>query len=59
MNIAKLNKWGNSTGVILPKKLLEHVGLRTGDHVRISVNAANGTIELTRIPDESVSLGRS
>lgn len=59
MNIAKLNKWGNSTGVILPKKLLEHVGLQTGDRVRINVNAASGTIELARAPEENVSLGRS
>lgn len=52
MSTAKLSKWGNSTGVILPKKLLEHVGMQTGDQVHIAVDAATGTIELTRISEE-------
>lgn len=52
MSTAKLSKWGNSTGVILPKKLLEHVGMRTGDKVHIAVDAATGTIELSRISEE-------
>lgn len=48
MNTSKLNKWGNSTGVILPKHLLQHVGMKTGDVVSISVNSNTGTIELTK-----------
>lgn len=51
MNTAKLNKWGNSTGVILPKHLLEHVGLRVGDTVQFAVDSTTGTIELTRVPE--------
>lgn len=51
MNTAKLNKWGNSTGVILPKKLLEHVGLHVGDTVRIAADSVSGTIELSRVSE--------
>ncbi len=51
MNTTKLNKWGNSQGVILPKHLLQHVGMKVGDTVQIAVNSTSGTIELTRIPD--------
>ena len=51
MNTTKLNKWGNSQGVILPKHLLKHVGMKVGDTVQIAVNSASGTIELTRVPD--------
>ena len=51
MNTSKLNKWGNSTGVILPKHLLQHVGMQVGDVVNISVNSNTGTIELTRAPE--------
>lgn len=58
MNTTKLNRWGNSTGVILPKKLLEHVGMRAGDRVSIAVNAATGTIELTRIPESAAKSSR-
>lgn len=48
MNTSKLNKWGHSTGVILPKHLLQHVGMEVGDIVQISVNSKTGTIELTK-----------
>lgn len=53
MNTTKLNKWGNSTGVVLPKKLLEHVGLHTGDTVHIAADSASGTIKLTRVSELS------
>lgn len=56
MNTAKLNKWGNSTGVILPKHLLEHVGLHVGDTVQFAVDSTTGTIELTRVSEQKATV---
>lgn len=47
MTTTKVNKWGNSQGVILPKHLCEHVGIRVGDTVHIAVDSSTGTIALT------------
>lgn len=49
MNTTKLNKWGNSQGVIIPKHLCEHVGMRIGDRVRLAVDASTGSIEITLV----------
>lgn len=48
MATTKLNKWGNSQGVIIPKHLCEYVGLQVGDPVEITVNSKTGTIELAQ-----------
>lgn len=48
MATTKLNKWGNSQGVLIPKHLCEYIGLKVGDPVHIDVNARTGTIELSR-----------
>lgn len=40
---------GNSTGVIISKKLLDHYGFNEGDHVEIVVKKANLTNALSRI----------
>ncbi len=55
MHTTKVNKWGNSQGVILPKHLLEHVGMRVGDTLEVTVDAASGTIELSLAPRRFVS----
>lgn len=49
MATTKLSKWGNSQGVLLPKQLCEHIGLKVGDPIAITVDAATSTIELTRL----------
>ena len=43
----ELKKIGNSTGVILPKELLNRLGLKQGDDVYV-VEMAGGDIRLTR-----------
>lgn len=35
---ARLSKQGNSTGVVLPKDMLDHLGLKRGDSVELSVS---------------------
>jgi len=42
----KLIKIGNSTGIILPKELLEDLGLQQGDNLHASVDG--DTVALTR-----------
>jgi len=34
---ARLRRWGNSYGVVLPKEVVEKEGLKEGDEVEISV----------------------
>ena len=33
----KLKAWGNSLGVIIPKNIVDQIGLRDGEEVEISV----------------------
>jgi len=42
----KIIKIGNSTGIILPKELLEDLGLQQGDNLHASVDG--DTVALTR-----------
>lgn len=35
---SKLKRWGNSYGVIVPKRLVKEVGLKEGEEVEISLN---------------------
>ena len=42
----KLKKWGNSVGIIIPKKELERLKVRVGDEVRIDVSKDNPLREL-------------
>ncbi len=37
MTKAKVKCWGNSLGVVLPKKLIEEEGLKEGEEVEITV----------------------
>ena len=46
MPITKINKWGNSQGVLIPKALCESVGFRIGDNVEMAVNPETQRIEL-------------
>ena len=46
MATGKLYKWGNSQGVILPKKLCESAGFQVGDRVEMMVNPETRRIEL-------------
>ena len=55
MNTTRVNKWGNSQGVILPKHLCEHVGIQVGDLLEVTVDATSGTIELSLAPKRSVA----
>ncbi len=34
---AKVKRWGNSVGVVLPKKLVAEEGLREGEEVEVTV----------------------
>lgn len=42
----KVRKVGNSSGVILPKSLLEEMGLEEGDEV-FAIREADGSLRLT------------
>tara|TARA_Y100000310_G_scaffold117117_2_gene115832 strand:- start:4433 stop:4639 length:207 start_codon:yes stop_codon:yes gene_type:complete len=33
----KVKEWGNSLGIIIPKELVDHVGLGKGDKVKIDI----------------------
>lgn len=38
---AKLKRWGNSYGVVVPKEMVEKEGLKEGEEVEISVRKAS------------------
>ena len=46
MSTTKLNKWGNSQGVLIPKALCERAGFRIGDTLVMNVNNRTGKIEI-------------
>ncbi|MBI2581413.1 AbrB/MazE/SpoVT family DNA-binding domain-containing protein [Candidatus Woesearchaeota archaeon] len=37
--VAKARKWGNSVGVILPKEVIEKIGIKAGSEVELLVSA--------------------
>ena len=43
---ARLKKWGNSLGVIIPKEVAERNGLRVGEEVEIQVTKVSDITEL-------------
>jgi len=43
--LAKLQKWGNSQGVLFPTAMLEQTELKVGDEVNISVEGQRIVIE--------------
>ena len=47
MSTSKLTKWGNSQGVVIPKKLCETMGFRIGDELNIAMNPRTGKVEIT------------
>lgn len=46
-----IQKWGNGTGIRLPKKLLDEANLRPGQSVRIDLSGAS--IVLTPVKDDT------
>jgi antitoxin MazE len=44
----QVSKWGNSLGVRLPKTLVDELGLKPGDEVRV-VNASKAQIEIEKV----------
>ena len=46
MSTTKINKWGNSQGVLLSKDLCEKMGFQIGDRVELSINPKTRRIEL-------------
>lgn len=51
MPTTKLNKWGNSQGVLIPKKLCERAGVQIGDRVEVTINPRTRRIELSAAPE--------
>jgi antitoxin component of MazEF toxin-antitoxin module len=43
---ARLKKWGNSLGIIIPKEAAERNGLRVGEEVEIRVTKISDITEL-------------
>jgi antitoxin MazE len=41
----RVTKWGNSLGVRLPKQIVEDMGLRAGDELRV-VKTIDGTLAI-------------
>ena len=46
MSTTKLNKWGNSQGVLISKDLCRKMGFEVGDQVELSINPETRRIEL-------------
>ncbi len=42
--VAKARKWGNSLGVILPKDVVEKVGIKDGSDVELLVSARKKSV---------------
>ena len=47
MPTTKLTRWGNSQGIVIPKKLCESAGFRVGDKIDLTMNPRTGKIEIT------------
>lgn len=45
--ITKVQKWGNSQGLRVPKALLQEVNLEVGDNVKVSIRGRKIVIEPT------------
>ena len=43
--LTKIQKWGNSQGLRIPKTILEEVDIHVGDQVKISVQAGKIIVE--------------
>jgi len=43
---AKLKRWGNSYGVVVPKEIVEKEGLKEGEEVEISVRKTSDIMHL-------------
>jgi len=43
---ARLNKWGNSLGIVIPKEAAERNGLHAGEEVEIRVSKVSDITEL-------------
>ena len=48
MATTRLTKWGNSTGVRIPKCMLDMLGIRHGDNVQVRLTE-NGEILIARV----------
>ena len=46
----KITKIGNSAGVVLPKKFLDHLGAAVGD--RLTVTRTSRGLELSKVSDD-------
>jgi antitoxin MazE len=46
--LSAVRKFGNSTGVLIPKPLLSEIGAKAGDSVELKVEAGRLVIERTR-----------
>jgi len=53
----QVSKWGNSLAVRLPKKLVEELGLASGDELAI-VAAAKDSIAVTKVDRRKEALER-
>jgi len=48
MTAIQISKWGNSSGIRLPKAVMEELGLKQGQTVEITVKDGKGIIEPAR-----------
>jgi antitoxin component of MazEF toxin-antitoxin module len=59
---ARLTKQGNSTGLTLPRELLQAAGLGRGDNVTLVADHATGTITIRKADDtysRGMEIGRA
>lgn len=49
--LTKIQKWGNSQGIRLPKKILKHANLKNGDTVEISAIENQITLTIAKKTD--------
>ncbi|MBI2574364.1 AbrB/MazE/SpoVT family DNA-binding domain-containing protein [Candidatus Woesearchaeota archaeon] len=38
--VAKIKRWGNSLGVVIPKELTDDIGIHENDQIRLSISRA-------------------
>jgi antitoxin component of MazEF toxin-antitoxin module len=56
---ARLKKWGNSLGVVIPKEAAERNGLRVGEEVEIRVTKVSDITELRgKYPIEDIQAAK-
>ena len=50
MPTSRLTKWGNSQGVVIPKRFCDHLGIEVGAEMEVSIDTATRSVTFTCPP---------